>query len=976
MLCCTSKSPVIKMKSIRKVKILCIFTPFFLYALSLTSASRLQSQERERYEYRLSNLRYLRSTHIVVCGGDPGGALFFEFKPRLYGVAASNVASVWRGAPSAAQYVRRSTLDGASVYAAGALTDSSAAILFELADTLYIGEVDASLRIVDALPLPLSGAMGTPTHAAALAFVAGEAQSASTAVKILPLAGGDAILVSLGRYLIWCRWKTYKQTVRSLGATPKERRLAYQTALARYSLLQSASYSTSHSTSAALEVLRLDSLFLPPRGGAALAAAPVSEKSSILSTNSSLSATGASFAATNASNSTTSAFALLSDERRAQDSLARVLQAVIRPLYGASVADVVALNSYTRQANEPACAVLREAGLRKEVLFLSADGEELFMQSLDVQDRVVLRRVSNYTLAACAQRGAATTTYVVKMNAEPLALNIAASPECMAFVEEKNRVSIFAIPNDDATAYLRWIAVRVPFGGEKITSETLFSFPETVIAPLSVSVVGDEFLCVFANALFVMNFAGEPSSAYRSGSIFRLLRMSPVASSVQKIGENDGAFYILRVGSDVVMFERKSVPFWWLQNAVRDLWFYLVGLCVFGVIAALLYVWRYQDRLLKTMFGARDADALFVLDAEGKLLSVNDAARELLNIAPEAPMRRLFRYYCVSEKKGATEESPAKQLNDFVVAAQQKEQIAQTTLYFPKTLPGDAEVTRMHDYVFSIYPIRARFGKAMRGMMLVGKDVTKELANERIRNWERLAHDIKSIVSAIKLARDGLHEWLARDEVLNRVQGAAKSLEKAKRINDNIHDLDEYLQGFGDILSQRQQVKERVNTATICRQALNVYDSKSARKIRLRAHLPQIEFSCYKIPLVRALRNAIINGAKACKGDSGEIRVSARLEKRTLVFQIEDNGEGMSEIELQNFLNEGYSTRKNEGGSGLGTVVMYWAVKELHGGEISAQSEKGKGTTITFRIPAPDAEELRLAPEIIERGDDEFASAE
>lgn len=965
---CISKRPVNNTKSMKKAKISCIFTPFLLCALSFVCASALQGQERERYEYRLSNLRYLRSAHIVVCGGDPDGALFFEFKPRLYGVAASNVASVWRGAPSAAQNVRRSTLDGASVYAAGALTDSSAAILFELADTLYIGEVDASLRIVDALPLPLSGAMGTPTHAAALAFVAGEAQSASTAVKILPLAGGEAILVSLGRYVIWCRWKTYKQTVRPLGATPKERRLAYQTALARYSLLQSAS----HSTSAALEVLTLDSLSLPPRGGIAL----VSAKSSLLSTNSSLSATGASFSATSASNSTASAFALLSEERRAQDSLARLLQAVMRPLYGASVADVVALNSYTRQANEPTCAILREAGLRKEVLFLSSDGEELFMQSLDVQDRVVLRRVSNYTLAACAQRGAATTTYVVKMNAEPLALNIAASPECMAFVEEKNRVSIFAIPNDDATAYLRWIAVRVPFGGEKITSETLFSFPETVIAPLSVSVVGDEFLCVFANALFIMNFAGEPSSAYRSGSIFRLLRMSPVASSVQKIGENDGAFYILRAGSDAVMFERESVPFWWLRNAVRDLWFYLVGLCVFGVIAALLYIWRYQDRLLKTMFGAREADALFILDAEGKLLSVNDAARELLNIALEAPMRRLFRYYCVSEKKGAIEESPAKQLNDFVVAAQQKEQIAQTTLYFPKTLPGDAEVTRMHDYVFSIYPIRARFGKAMRGMMLVGKDVTKELANERIRNWERLAHDIKSIVSAIKLARDGLHEWLARDEVLNRVQGAAKSLEKAKRINDNIHDLDEYLQGFGDILSQRQQVKERVNTATICRQALNVYDSKSARKIRLRAHLPQIEFSCYKIPLVRALRNAIINGAKACKGDSGEIRVSARLEKRTLVFQIEDNGEGMSETELQNFLNEGYSTRKNEGGSGLGTVVMYWAVKELHGGEISAQSEKGKGTTITFRIPAPDAEELRLSPEIIERGDDEFASAE
>ena len=184
------------------------------------------------------------------------------------------------------------------------------------------------------------------------------------------------------------------------------------------------------------------------------------------------------------------------------------------------------------------------------------------------------------------------------------------------------------------------------------------------------------------------------------------------------------------------------------------------------------------------------------------------------------------------------------------------------------------------------------------------------------------------------------------------------------------------MQGFGDILSQKAPVKQRVNVTAICRQALSVYDSKSARKIRLRAHSPHIEFSCYKIPLVRALRNAIINGAKACKGDTGEIAVAAWLEKKNLFFQIEDNGEGMSEREIENFLNEGYSTRKNEGGSGLGTVVMYWAIKELHGGEISAKSEKGKGTTITFRIPAPDAEELRLPPMIIEQSDDEFASAE
>ena len=70
-----------------------------------------------------------------------------------------------------------------------------------------------------------------------------------------------------------------------------------------------------------------------------------------------------------------------------------------------------------------------------------------------------------------------------------------------------------------------------------------------------------------------------------------------------------------------------------------------------------------------------------------------------------------------------------------------------------------------------------------------------------------------------------------------------------------------------------------------------------------------------------------------------------------VVFVIEDNGLGMDE-EIRKRIFEPFFTTKSVGvGIGLGLSVSYFIITENHGGEMTVESELGKGTRFCIRLP-------------------------
>ena len=72
---------------------------------------------------------------------------------------------------------------------------------------------------------------------------------------------------------------------------------------------------------------------------------------------------------------------------------------------------------------------------------------------------------------------------------------------------------------------------------------------------------------------------------------------------------------------------------------------------------------------------------------------------------------------------------------------------------------------------------------------------------------------------------------------------------------------------------------------------------------------------------------------------------------------IEDNGCGMDSGQLSSIY-EPYHTTKSEG-TGLGMMIVQRIMRD-HGGEISINSEPGKGTRFILRFPREDARLTQL----------------
>jgi len=134
-----------------------------------------------------------------------------------------------------------------------------------------------------------------------------------------------------------------------------------------------------------------------------------------------------------------------------------------------------------------------------------------------------------------------------------------------------------------------------------------------------------------------------------------------------------------------------------------------------------------------------------------------------------------------------------------------------------------------------------------------------------------------------------------------------------------------------------------------------VRESGVALQIELGAALPPMIGNLQNIEQV--VLNILINGVQAIKHGKGVIEVRTGYDERRegLTLFIRDNGEGIDPSVSRRIFDPFFTTRKDAGGSGLGLSISYNMVKE-HDGEITFESEKGKGTTFRVFFPVKRGE--------------------
>ena len=121
--------------------------------------------------------------------------------------------------------------------------------------------------------------------------------------------------------------------------------------------------------------------------------------------------------------------------------------------------------------------------------------------------------------------------------------------------------------------------------------------------------------------------------------------------------------------------------------------------------------------------------------------------------------------------------------------------------------------------------------------------------------------------------------------------------------------------------------------------------------------------------LKQILFNLVSNACKFTRG--GEVRISARRQPTAkggveLCFDISDTGIGITEPQMQKlftaFTQADSSTTRKFGGTGLGLAICR-ELSRMMGGDVHAESERGKGSTFSLRLPAaPIYDEIQSLP--------------
>jgi signal transduction histidine kinase len=101
--------------------------------------------------------------------------------------------------------------------------------------------------------------------------------------------------------------------------------------------------------------------------------------------------------------------------------------------------------------------------------------------------------------------------------------------------------------------------------------------------------------------------------------------------------------------------------------------------------------------------------------------------------------------------------------------------------------------------------------------------------------------------------------------------------------------------------------------------------------------------------ITNIIMNAVIHAFE--EGDKGHILIRIVQDGSNVHLNCSDDGKGMTTESLKKVFEAYYTTRAGEGGSGLGTNIIYELVTKNLQGQISCSSELGIGTMFTITLP-------------------------
>jgi signal transduction histidine kinase len=244
-------------------------------------------------------------------------------------------------------------------------------------------------------------------------------------------------------------------------------------------------------------------------------------------------------------------------------------------------------------------------------------------------------------------------------------------------------------------------------------------------------------------------------------------------------------------------------------------------------------------------------------------------------------------------------------------------------------------------------------GKAEAGIILAVRDITEHRALEKAKTAfvSDVSHELRTPLTTIQSAVGLLERARERLDPLE-----LRALELADGELRRIRGMVEELLTLAQLDAWQYQLEVGpTDLSRIVQTAMESVTSKAAR-FGIEVHFDaaaEHRCVCDAQKLYQVFLNLLDNAIKY--SDPGA-RVDVKIEESvsSLTVEVKDTGVGIPEEDLGQLFERFYRVDKDRsratGGSGLGLAISRQIV-EMHGGELSVESEVGEGSTFRVRLP-------------------------
>jgi CheY-like chemotaxis protein len=236
------------------------------------------------------------------------------------------------------------------------------------------------------------------------------------------------------------------------------------------------------------------------------------------------------------------------------------------------------------------------------------------------------------------------------------------------------------------------------------------------------------------------------------------------------------------------------------------------------------------------------------------------------------------------------------------------------------------------------------------------KALQSENANKaKGRFLSTMSHEIRTPMNAVI----GISELVMRENITPKVQNYITQIKQAGNgllviIND-ILDFSKIESGKMEIYPAKYMLSSLLNdVVTII--GIRLYEKPLEFKVDIDNSLPHLLW-CDEIRIRQILLNLLSNAVKYTKEGFIKFTVSGEITGKDTInikISVSDSGIGIKEENLKNifgnFVRFDADKNRNIEGTGLGLAITY-SLAKLMGGDVSATSVYGKGSTFTVVLP-------------------------